>query len=103
MTVKRDINLIKKKRCLYTDISDIPEEFYDPIHADLGPISEETENELLAEQEENGATQSTVSDQQQEQLTAPGTSNATAEPAAKQNKIKGKKTARVNVATKGNK
>lgn len=86
---------------MYTDISDIPEEFYDPIHADLGPISEETEKELLDEQEETGATQSTVNDEKQEQLTAPGTSNGPAEPAAIQNKIKNKKAARVNVATKG--
>lgn len=86
---------------LYTDISDIPEEFYDPIHADLGPISEETENELLAEQEETGATQSTANENKLEQLSAPGTSNASAEPAAKEIKPKGKKPARVNVATKG--
>lgn len=88
---------------MYTDVSDIPEEFYDPIHVDLGPISEETENELLAEQEENGATQSTANDNNLEQQSVPGTSNASAEPAANQVKPKGKKNARVNIATKGNK
>lgn len=83
------------------DISDIPEHFYDPIHADLGPISEETENELLAEQEESMTAKTTEGDGNAEQLSAPGTSTETSAQNAKQIKTKSKRVPRMNIATKG--
>lgn len=39
-----DLNLV------FIDVNDIPEEFYDPIHVDLGTTDEETEELLLAEE-----------------------------------------------------
>lgn len=83
-----------------TDIADIPEHFYDPIHIDLGTIPEEMEEELLADTVESIEEVTTkAADGDGLEKVMAEKSDEDIKPAGK---TKGKKPARVNVATKGN-